>query len=150
MINVATNLTGDLAGDLDKFAKNVSEKVLFSGVAAMAKVLYDEVKVETLKLKSEKEHWFYGSSFKKTGQKYLFQPGTLNASVYRVYSPEKSTEVSKLYKISWNHTKCPYGYMVEFGTSKASAHSFMRPAFDHVQEAIAAGKTRMAEAITQL
>lgn len=150
MININSKLTGDMSGDLDKFTKDIREKVLFSGVAAMAKVMYDEVKVQTLKLKSEKEHWFYGTSFKKNGTKYLFQPGTLNASVYRVYSPERSTEESKLYKISWNHAKCPYGYMVEFGTSRAAAHSFMRPAFDRVNEAIAAGKARMAEKIGEL
>jgi HK97 gp10 family phage protein len=148
MVDIESNLSGDLSGALDKFEKSIQEKVLFSGIAAMAKVIYDEVKLNAPE--SEKEHWFHGTSFKKTGQKYLFQPGTLKSSIYRVYSPEKSSDTKKTYKVSWNHTKAPYGFMVEFGTSRAPAHPFLRPAFDRVNDAIEAGKARMSEKIHEI
>lgn len=127
MIGVDSKLTGDLSGSLDKFAKDVREKVLFSGVAAMAQVLYDEAKAQV-----------------------PVKTGTLKESIYRVYSPEKSTDDSKLYRISWNKKKAPHGHLIEFGTSRAPAYPFMRPAFDRVRDAIEAGKDRMAQRITEL
>lgn len=126
-MDINTQLTGDLSGALDKFANDVREKVLFSGVAAMAKVLYDEAR-ENVPVKS----------------------GLLKESIYRAHSPEKSTDDSKLYRISWNKTKAPHGHLIEFGTSHAPAHPFMRPAFDRVREAIEAGKARMAQKIGEL
>ena len=127
MIGVETKLTGDLTGSLDKFAKDVREKVLFSGVAAMAQVIYDEARAQ-VPVKS----------------------GLLKDSIYRVYSPEKSNEESKMYRISWNKKKAPHGHLIEFGTSRSPAFPFMRPAFDHVREAIEAGKARMAERVKEL
>lgn len=129
MIAVETKLSGDLSGDLDKFTKDVRDKVLFSGVAAMAKVIYDAAKDNA-------------QANKKTG--------LLQGSIYRVYSPEKSTDESKMYRISWNKRTAPHGHLIEFGTSRAPAYPFMRPAFDRVNEAIAAGKARMAESMDQL
>lgn len=129
MIGVETKLSGDLSGDLDKFAKDVREKVLFSGVAAMANVIYEAARTNA-------------QSNKKTG--------LLQDSIYRVYSPEKSTDESKMYRISWNKRKAPHGHLIEFGTSRAPAYPFMRPAFDRVNEAIAIGKARMAESMDQL
>ena len=129
MIGVETKLSGDLSGDLDKFAKDVREKVLFSGVAAMANVIYEAARDNA-------------QANKKTG--------LLQDSIYRVYSPEKSSDESKMYRISWNKRKAPHGHLIEFGTSRAPAYPFMRPAFDRVNEAIAAGKTRMAESMNQL
>lgn len=126
-MDIKTKLTGDLAGALDKFTKNVQEKVLFAGVAAMAKVMYDEAKLQV-----------------------PVQSGTLKESIYRVYSPEKSTDATKLYRISWNKKTAPHGHLIEFGTSRAPAHPFIRPAFDRVQEAINVGKARMAEKIAEL
>lgn len=148
MIGVNTQLTGDISGALDKFAKDIREQVLFSGVAAMAKVIYDEARAKAPV--STEGHWFHGTSFKINGTKYWFEPGSLKAAIYRVYSPEKSNDESKLYRISWNEKKAPYGFMVEFGTSRAPAHPFMRPAFDRVNDAIQAGKARMAERIKEL
>ena len=148
MIGVNTKLSGDLYGSLDKFAKDVREKVLFSGVAAMAQVIYDEARAQVPV--STEGHWFHGTSFKKNGTKYWFEPGTLKGAIYRVYSPEKSSDESKLYRVSWNHTKAPYGYMVEFGTSRAPAHPFMRPASDKMGSAIAAGMERMKAKIGEI
>lgn len=129
MIGIETKLTGDMAGSLDKFAKDVREKVLFSGVASMAKVIYDEVVINA-------------EANKKSG--------LLQSAIYRVFSPEKSGDNSKLYRISWNKRRAPHGHLIEFGTSRAPAYPFVRPAFDHMDAAIAAGKTRMASAIGEL
>jgi len=129
MIGINSKLTGDISGDLDKFAKDVREKVLFSGVAAMANVIYEAAK-----------------SNAETNKK----SGLLYNSIYRVYSPEKSSDEAKLYRISWNKKKAPHGHLIEFGTSRAPAYPFMRPAFDRVREAIDAGKARMAERMGEL
>ena len=129
MIGVETRLSSDLSASLDKFAKDVREKVLFSGVAAMAQVIYDEARSNA-------------QANRKTG--------LLQNSIYRVYSPEKSTDESKMYRISWNKRTAPHGHLIEFGTSRAPAYPFMRPAFDRINEAIAAGKARMAESMDQL
>jgi HK97 gp10 family phage protein len=126
MIEINAKLTGNLDGALDKFAQNVQEKVLFSGVAAMAKVVYDEAQ-----------------------NKVPVKTGLLKSSIYRVYSKDRSTDQKKTYQISWNKKKAPHGHLVEFGTSRAAAHPFIRPAFDHIQEAIAAGKEAMAKKLTE-
>jgi HK97 gp10 family phage protein len=138
---VEAKLKGDLAGDLSRFEKRVSEGVLFKGVAATARVVYDEAK--TLCPVSDQSHFFYGSNSKKSGQRYFFASGNLRNSIYRVYSPERSDAARKTYRISWNHVKAPYGFMVEFGTKNAAAHPFMRPAFGRINDAIAAGKDAM-------
>ena len=139
MINVKAADLGVLSKKLDEMARNVQEQVLFSGVAAMAQVVYDEARANAPT--SDAEHYFHGS----TGQRYKFVPGTLKASIYRVYSESRSIPDRKTYQVSWNHTKCPYGYMVEFGTSRAPAHPFMRPAADKLPDAIRAGRERMKE-----
>lgn len=129
MITVNSKLTGDMADGLDKFAKDIREKVLFSGVAAMAKVIYDEVVSNA-------------EANKKTG--------LLQSAIYRVYSPEKSGDDSKLYRISWNKRKAPHGGLIEYGTSRSPAYPFVRPAFDHMDAAIASGKASMAAKIGEL
>lgn len=126
-MEIESKLTGDLSAALDKFAADVREKVLFAGVAAMAKVIYDGAH-----------------------EKVPVKSGLLKESIYRAYSPEKSTADSKVYRISWNKIKAPHGHLIEFGTSRAPAKPFMRPAFDRVREAIEAGKARMAEKIGEL
>ena len=127
MLQIESKLTGDLEASLDAFSANVGEKVLFSGVAAMAKVMYDEVLLN-VPVKS----------------------GLLKSAIYRVYSPEKSTELSKLYRISWNKKKAPHGHLIESGSSRAPAHPFVRPAFDKIESAIEAGKTQMAKSLSEI
>jgi HK97 gp10 family phage protein len=144
---IEAKLDGDLEFDLSQFEKVVREKVLFSGAATMASVLAAEARTNAPT--STEAHYFYGSSFKKTGQKYLFQPGNLRKSIYWAHSAERSTENRKTYRISWNHTKAPYGYMVEFGTSRAPAHPFLRPAFGRINDAIEQGKARMAQRLAE-
>lgn len=122
MIGIESKLTGDVSHGLDKLAEKVQEKVLFSGVAAMAKVVYDAV-LTNVPVKS----------------------GLLKSSIYRVYSPERSTSQRKTYRVSWNKKKAPHGHLIEFGTSKNPAHPFIRPAFDRVNEAIREGVSSMAQ-----
>lgn len=124
---VEGKLNGDFEADLSKFEKVIREKVLFSGAATMANVIYAEVKLN--------------AAPPRLGRK----TGNLESAIYQVYSPERSTAERKVYKISWNHKKAPHGGLIEFGTSRAPAHPFLRPAFSRVNEAIAKGKERMAQ-----
>jgi hypothetical protein len=39
--------------------------------------------------------------------------------------------------------------MVEFGTARAPAHPFIRPAFSLIHEALEAGKQRMAQRLLE-
>lgn len=123
MIDVKTELSGDLLASIDKFEQAVKTNILRNGTQAAAQVFYDEAKARCPV--SPKGHWFYG-----THQKYWFEAGTLRDSIYQVYAKDSSGDDKQTYDVSWNHSKAPYGFMVEYGTSSAPAHSFMRPAYD--------------------
>lgn len=122
MIKIETKLTGNLVGDLNKYAQDVQDKVMFAGAAAMAKVIYDEAKVNAPVAK-----------------------GILRDAIYRVYSKDRSTDFVKTYHIGWNKKKAPHGGLIEFGTSRSPAYPFIRPAFDHIHDAIDAGKEAMSQ-----
>ena len=102
---------------------------------AGAQVLYDQVKANV------------GLIGKVTGN--------LDRSIYQVYSNESAEGKRAVYHVSWNKTKAPHGYLVEYGhiqtrkvyigsdgkwyTSKTpleggpklvAARPFLRPAFD--------------------
>ena len=84
---------------------------------------------------SAEAHVFYGRDSVKTGVTYTFQPGNLRHSIYQAFSKDNSSEFGEGYRnatyhIAWNHKAAPYGFMVEFGTSRAAAHPFLRPAYD--------------------
>lgn len=119
----------DVLKGLERLEKKVGGQVLIAGVAAMAKVIYEEAKLNAGK-------------HRKTG--------TLQDAIYRVYSPEKSKQNSKTYRISWNKKKAPHGHLLEFGTVRAPAYPFLRPAFDQVGTAIEAGKARMAQKLEEV
>lgn len=125
MAFIESKLTTSLEADATRYVEKLGD-ALFVGTAAMAKVLYDEVKSN--------------ASPPRLGRK----TGNLEGAIYRVYSPEKSTDTVKTYRISWNKSKAPHGHLIEFGTSRAPAHPFVRPAFDHVRTAIEVGKDAMA------
>ena len=139
MIDIDVKLSGDMMGALDGFAKDVEDKVIFSGVAAMARVIYDEVKMNA------HQRTVSGNPREKGRA-----PGTLESAVYRVYSPEKSSQGVKTYKVSVNKSKAPHWYLVEYGTSRAPAHPYIRPAADHIPQAIKAGQARMSERIDEV
>lgn len=122
---VQAKLLGDIGIDLSRFERLIQEKVLFSGAAAMAEVIYQEVKLN--------------ASPPRLGRK----TGNLQDAIYQAYSPEKSTDSQKTYRVSWNKRKAPHGALVEFGTSRAPAYPFVRPAFSKVNAAIEAGKDNM-------
>jgi HK97 gp10 family phage protein len=87
---------------------------------------------------SKGPHYFYGSSYKSTGQRYLFKAGTLRDSIYHAFSKDNSSNTRATYHVAWNHRKAPYGYMVEFGTSRAPAHPFLSKAIVENGEAVKA------------
>jgi HK97 gp10 family phage protein len=60
----------------------------------------------------------------------VIPPGALKASIYQAFSEDNSTADRATYHISWNHRKAPHGHLVEFGSSRAPAHPFLRPAYD--------------------
>jgi HK97 gp10 family phage protein len=132
MVDLDVKLSGDITSALDKYEAKVKEGVIFSGAAAMANVIYEEVKLN--------------ASPPLMGRK----TGNLESSIYRVYSPERSTDGVKAYLISWNKSKAPHGHLIEFGTSRMPAKPFVRPAFGKVQEAIKAGQARMAERLKEI
>ncbi len=41
--------------------------------------------------------------------------GTLKASIYQVYSTDKSAQGRAVYHVSWNAAKAPHGHLIEFG-----------------------------------
>lgn len=140
MLNIETKLSADLFLDLEKFELTVKNDILISGAAGMAKVIYDEVKLNT-------------SGARATG-KPLDPPGvktgTLHNAVYRVYSKERSTAETRMYRISVNKSKARHWWLVEFGSSRAPAHPYIRPAFDHIPQAIEAGQERMRQRMLAL
>jgi hypothetical protein len=146
--NINLSQLSGLKARLREFGEAVKSEVAMEGVASMALVIYEDARSRVRV--SAKAHYFYGRSSKKNGTRYLIQPGTLKGAIYRVYSPEKSGPNLKLYRVSWNHTKAPHGAMVEFGTSSAPAYPFMRPALSRLDDAIDAGKTRMAAKLAEL
>lgn len=131
MIKVSTKLSGNLQASLGTFSKRVSDDVIFSGAAAMARVIYDEVKRNV------------------APPRMGIKTGNLSSSIYRVYSPERSPNGVKAYKVSWNKRTAPHGHLLEFGTSRAPAKPFIRPAFDRVDEAIKAGNERMRQRLLE-
>lgn len=110
-----------------------SRKAVRPAAQAGAEDLYFEARLRCPE--SAESHFFYGRQSRKTGVRYLFQPGNLRDSIYQVFSKDNSTAKADgydrvTYHIAWNHQKAPYGFMVEFGTSRAPAHPFIRPAYE--------------------
>jgi HK97 gp10 family phage protein len=95
-----------LSAELDKLGQDAAEAVRPAAQAG-AQVLYDEVKVRV-----------------------PVRTGTLSQSIYQVFSKDNSASKNAVYHISWNAKKAPHGHLVEFGTSRAPARPFLRPAYD--------------------
>lgn len=126
-----------------------SQKAVRPAAQAGAEVMYQEARIRCPV--SGEGHWFHGSSFRKTGQKYWIEPGTLRDAIYQVFSKDNSSAFgggyrNATYQVAWNHKKAPHGFMVEFGTSRAAAHPFLRPAYDAtVRAALDAGRRVYAD-----
>ncbi|MDC8756259.1 HK97-gp10 family putative phage morphogenesis protein [Janthinobacterium fluminis] len=118
-----------LSGQIQKFGQKVQDEVAIAGVAAMATVVYTEVKLNASKNKKS---------------------GLLLSAIYRKYSPEKSGDARQTYRVSWNKRRAPHGHLLEFGTSRAPAYPFIRPSLSKLPDAIDAGRTRIAEKLAEL
>jgi HK97 gp10 family phage protein len=124
MVGLNITMQENITAGLDRVENKVREKVLLSGAATMAKVIYDEAKLNASR---------------------NIKTGTLHDAIYRVYAKDKSSDSKVTYEISWNKTIAPHGHLIEFGTSRAPAYPFIRPAFDHIDQAIQTGQQRMQE-----
>ena len=83
---------------------------------------------------------------RKTKSGRVIAPGALKASIYQVFSEDNSAPERATYHISWNAKKAPHGHLVEYGTSRAPAHPFIRPSFDaKAQAALEASRVRYGE-----
>lgn len=116
---------------------------------AGAQVLYDETKQRASVIRSKEPHYFTSKSGKRYGP---FQPGNLAASIYQVFSFDKSNPNVATYHISWNTRRgkaiayAPYGWMVENGTSRTAANPFLRPAYDaKIGDALKAANAKWVE-----
>ena len=110
---------------------------------AGAQIIYERAKL--LVPVSKAAHKFYG-----THAVYgPYSPGTLRNSIYQVFSKDNSFSDTSTYHISWNADKAPYGSMVEFGTSKAPAHSFIGAAVKETRQQVKdAIKQRFMDEVT--
>lgn len=86
---------------------------------AGAQIIYERAKL--LAPVSDAPHMFHGTH-KIYGP---YAPGNLRDSIYQVFSKDNSYKDVSTYHISWNKDDAPYGFMVELGTSRAPAHSFI-------------------------
>jgi len=95
--------------------------------------------------------------------------GKLSAAIYQAYSQDHSRPGVATYHVSWNASKAPHGHLVEFGhiqrykvylgkdgkwhTNKrapiaprhVAARPFLRPAWDHIDRAMAAAEAKFHE-----
>lgn len=126
MLQTDMKLTGDLDGALARFEVKVREKVLRAGSFAMSDVVYHEVRANAAR---------------------HIDKGTLYNAIYQVHADQLSNDDKQTYRISWNKRKAPHGHLIEWGTSRAPAYPFVRPAFDHIGAAIKAGQEKMAETL---
>ncbi len=109
-----------------------------------AEIIYRQAKLDCPV--SEAPHMFHGTH-KVYGP---YPSGNLRDSIYQVFSKDNSFRDVSVYHISWNIEKAPYGFMVELGTSRTPAHSFIGRAVaetrSEVREAI---KARFIEEVTK-
>ena len=126
-------MSSSITFDLTQFKRAIGEKreelnaAARAGAQAGAQVVYDRARANVRD--SKKGHWFHGTSFKTSGTKYWFEPGTLRNSIYQVYSKDNSTASKATYHIAWNHKEAPYGFMVEI------KRPFLGPAMKNGMEA---------------
>ena len=111
---------------------------------AGAQIIYERAKL--LAPVSDAPHMFHGTH-KIYGP---YAPGTLRDSIYQVFSKDNSFKDVSTYHISWNKDDAPYGFMVELGTSRAPAHSFIgRAVVETRAEVRAAIKARYLEEVNK-
>lgn len=125
---------------------HATEESVRPAAQAGAEELYFEARLRVPV--SAEPHYFYGKNSKSTGVRYLFDPGSLRNAIYQVYSKDNSGKSRATYHIAWNHRKVPYGFMVEYGTSRAPAHPFIRPAYAaRVQFALEVARAHLVQEV---
>lgn len=103
---------------------------------AGVQIIYDRARINAPV--SDASHFFH-----IRGKKYgPYAPGNLRDSIYQVFSKTNSYKDVSTYHISWNADKAPYGAMVEFGTSKSPARSF-------IGKAVTETRTQVRQAIKE-
>lgn len=132
MIELSTRFSASaqLDQNFDRFAERIKQQKMLAGVAAAAEVIYDEVRFNAAR---------GGPRFPDV------QTTKLVNSIYRAYIPERSTGDQRVYIVTWRRRDAPHGGFLEFGTSRAPAQPFVRPAAARLPEALARGKARMQE-----
>lgn len=129
-------MDGDPVASLARFAEAIEQRVVRPAAHAGALVFYDRAR--------ELAPLYVGPE--KKGVK----PGQLRAAIYRVFSEDRSSDDLKVYQISWNHTKAPHGYWMEYGNSRHGPKPFIRPAFDFYERALDASRKRARELTTEI
>lgn len=136
---IGFNFSGAEQG-LDAIEVESSQQVRAAAQAG-AQVLYDEVLVRVPVATKER----------KTKSGRVIPPGALKRSIYQAYSEDNSRDGRATYHVSWNYRKAPHGHLVEFGTSRAPAHPFLRPSFDaRANDALQAAKARYEDGMRQV
>jgi len=115
---------------------NELQKATRPAAQAGAQIIYDAARLNAPV--SKRPHKFYGTH-KVYGP---YAPGNLRDSIYQVFSKDNSYKDVSTYHISWNADKAPYGAMVEFGTSKSPARSF-------IGKAVTETRTQVRQAIKE-
>ena len=123
MISMNVDLSS-ITAQLDKLNAVVNSAVRPAAQAG-AQVYYNEVK---LRAKRGNE-----TRYLKGGR--TRPAGLLASAIYQVFSTKNSSEQKATYHVSWNKKKAPHGYLVEFGTSRAPKHPFLRSSYDAVHGA---------------
>lgn len=116
---------GGIEASLEKFSEKIKTTVIRAGSQAAAQVFYNEAK-----------------------NRVPVKSGTLKNSIYQVFSEDNSDKGKATYHVSWNRSKAPHGHLIEFGTSKAPAHPFLKPAYEAMKgQAYTAAIQKMKESL---
>lgn len=126
-----------IGGKLDAITDSANKQTRAAAQAG-AQVFYDEVKLRAPVSKKARKS--------KSGRTIV--PGALRDSIYQAFSADNSSDDHATYHVSWNYKKAPHGHLVEFGTSRAPAHPFLRPSFDaRAGDALKASEARMIDGL---
>lgn len=134
----------ELAKAMRELPELVAKKALRASVAAGANVIK---KMAIAKApKSDKPHWFYKHTARavrkgKKQERILIPPGNLKKNIIYKNISSSSDYSTATYIVTVRHkgknvVGAPYaeGIFNEFGTSKMTAHPFIRPAFEQKKE----------------
>lgn len=142
---MSMRLAGDIGDSVRAFADRIRAQQRPAAYVA-ANMLYEEMRMRAPVLGVG--HWFHGSSYKKTGQKYWLEAGALRNSIYHWYDEKRSVNGRHIYVIGPNRQKAPHWAYVEYGTVKAAPRPYIRPAYDsRINQAMDAAKAKLAEGI---